>query len=158
MIKSRMRMECGTNAAEERVMFNKQRNNNENTILSWIITVIMLGVAWPIGLFMLFFVLIYSILPNRRQLIWQQLPGAAFTTAGWLIFSYVYSLYIDHVADFSYVYGSLTAIILLMLWLYICMNIVLLGAELNRILSEKRAARRRKDAEVPAQETTSSGD
>ena len=120
--------------------------------------IILFRTGLSIGLFMLFFVLIYSILPNRRQPIWQQLPGAAFTTAGWLIFSYVYSLYIDHVADFSYVYGSLTAIILLMLWLYICMNIVLLGAELNRILSEKRAARRRKDAEGPAQETTSSGD
>ncbi len=106
--------------------------------------IIVFRTGLSIGLFMLFFVLIYTILPNKRLPFWQQIPGAAFTTVGWLIFSYVYSLYIDHVANFSYVYGSLTAIILLMLWLYICMNIVLLGAELNKMISQWRAGRKEK--------------
>ena len=50
-------------------MFNKQRNNNENTVLSWIITVIMLGVAWPIGLFLLFRMLTVGSItsPKKRQ-------------------------------------------------------------------------------------------
>ena len=62
-------MECGTNAVEERVMFNKQRNNNENPVLSWIITVVMLGVAWPIGLFLLFRMLTVGSItsPKKRQ-------------------------------------------------------------------------------------------
>lgn len=50
-------------------MFNKQRNNNENIVLSWIITVIMLGVAWPIGLFLLFRMLTVGSItsPKKRQ-------------------------------------------------------------------------------------------
>ena len=50
-------------------MFNKQRNNNENTIFSWIITVVMLGVAWPIGLFLLFRMLTVGSItsPKKRQ-------------------------------------------------------------------------------------------
>ncbi len=106
--------------------------------------IILFRTGLSITLFMLFFVLIYTILPNKKLSFWKQIPGAAFTTFGWLIFSYVYSLYIDHVANFSYIYGSLTAIILLMLWLYICMNIVLLGAELNKML-EDRSIRRQSD-------------
>ena len=57
------------------------RKPDENVLFSWIFTVIMLGVAWPIGLFMLFFVLIYSILPNRRQPICR----ASWMTCGWLL-------------------------------------------------------------------------
>ncbi len=111
--------------------------------------IILFRTSLSIALFMLFFVFIYTILPNKRQSFWRQIPGAAFTTFGWMIFSYVYSLYIDHVADFSYIYGSLTAIILLMLWLYICMNIVLLGAEINYMLEEN--AKRKQ--ELPEKET-----
>ena len=108
--------------------------------------IILFRTGLSIALFMLFFVLIYTILPNQKLSFWKQIPGAAFTTAGWMIFSYVYSLYIDYIANFSYIYGSLTAIILLMLWLYICMNIVFIGAELNKMLAEMPRAEKREDA------------
>ena len=98
--------------------------------------IILFRTGLSIALFLLFFVLIYTILPNKKLSFLKQIPGAAFTALGWLIFSYVYSLYVDHIANFSYIYGSLTALILLMLWLYICMNIVLLGAELNKMLDD----------------------
>lgn len=50
-------------------MFNKQRNYNENPVFSWIITVVMLGVAWPIGLFLLFRMLTVGSItsPKKRQ-------------------------------------------------------------------------------------------
>ena len=98
--------------------------------------IILFRTGLSIALFLLFFVLIYTILPNKKLSFLKQIPVAAFTALGWLIFSYVYSLYVDHIANFSYIYGSLTALILLMLWLYICMNIVLLGAELNKMLDD----------------------
>ncbi|MCI9486632.1 MAG: YihY/virulence factor BrkB family protein [Lachnospiraceae bacterium] len=104
--------------------------------------VILFRTGLSVALFMLFFVLIYAILPNKHLSFRKQIPGAAFTTFGWLIFSYVYSLYIDHIANFSYIYGSLTAIIFLMLWLYICMNIVLLGAEVNKLFEAYTNPRR----------------
>ena len=66
------------------------------------------------------------------------LPGAVLAAAGWVIFSWLYSLYIDNYADYSYVYGSLAAVVLLMLWLYFCMVIFLCGAEINKLLLLRR--------------------
>lgn len=63
-----------------------------------------------------------------------QLPGAAFAALGWLIFSYLFSLYVTYFPSASYIYGSLTAVVLLMLWLYSCMIILLLGAEINKFI------------------------
>lgn len=66
------------------------------------------------------------------------LPGAVFSGGGWVIFSWLYSLYIDYFANYSYVYGSLAAAVFLMLWLYFCMIIFLSGAEINKHLLLKR--------------------
>lgn len=61
------------------------------------------------------------------------LPGAVFSTAGWIVFSWGYSLYIAHFPSASTVYGGLAAVCLIMLWLYFCMMILLLGAEVNKL-------------------------
>lgn len=86
-------------------------------------------------LFTLFFALLYMILPNEKTKFWYELPGAIFTSAGWLLFSYLFSYYIDHMSNFSYTYGSLAAIVICMLWLYFCMYIFFIGAEINGVLS-----------------------
>jgi len=59
-------------------------------------------------------------------------PGAVFAAAGWVIFSKGYSLYLRFFPRASYVYGSIGAICLLMLWFYFCMIILFLGAEVNK--------------------------
>ena len=61
-----------------------------------------------------------------------QLVGAAATAVGWLGFSYVFSIYIMHYSRYSFLYGSLAAIVLLMLWVYFCVYMLLIGAELNK--------------------------
>ena len=66
-------------------------------------------------------------------------PGAVFASVGWTLFSYGYSLYITHFPSASYIYGSLAAVCLIMLWLYFCMIILLLGAEVNKIFAEKNS-------------------
>ncbi len=63
-----------------------------------------------------------------------QFPGALLAAAGWVLFSTGFSLYLTNFAKYSYIYGSLAAIIFLMLWLYICMWLLFLGAEINRLL------------------------
>lgn len=63
-----------------------------------------------------------------------QLPGAVFASAGWMLFSYFYSLYLEYFPSASYIYGSLAALMLLMFWLYSCMIILLAGAEINKLL------------------------
>ncbi len=86
----------------------------------------------------LFFLLMYLIIPNRKSSILRELPGAILTAGGWLLFSFLFSYYIDHMGTFSYTYGSLTALAVCMLWLYFCMYILFIGAEVNMILSHPR--------------------
>lgn len=73
---------------------------------------------------------------SRRKKILHQLWGAVFTTVGWAVFSVIFSAYIENYANYSYVYGSLAAIVLMMLWLYSMMIIFLLGAELNVLVGK----------------------
>ena len=79
----------------------------------------------------LVFLVLYRYLPNRRASLKSQVPGAFFTAVAWSAFSYLFSLYFTFFPDFSIMYGSLSTLILVMLWLYFCMNLLLYGAEVN---------------------------
>ena len=79
------------------------------------------------------FMLLYSVLPCGKSYFRSQLPGALFSSTSWLVFSWVFSLYIMYSGSFN-MYGSLTAIIIVMLWLYFGCYIFLTGAYLNRYL------------------------
>ena len=79
--------------------------------------------------------LIYTYVPGGRRTLRSQLPGTIFATAGWLIFSRVFSFYILHFWRLSYIYGSLTAVILVILWLFVIINLIFLGAGLNAELN-----------------------
>lgn len=90
-----------------------------------------------IVLFLFVFIGLYTILPKKKQNPRQQVPGAIFTAIGWLLFSYAFSLYFSNFSSFSYMYGSLTAIVLLMLWLYFSICILFIGAEINYFLENR---------------------
>ena len=92
----------------------------------------------------LFFMLLYRVLPSQKLSFKAQLPGALFAAVGWLLFSFAFSLYIDNFANYSFIYGSLTAVVLLLLWLYACMVILLLGAEINAYLLRRRLTGRKR--------------
>ena len=80
------------------------------------------------------FTLLYMVLPNGRNRFSDSLPGALLASSGWLVFSDLYSIYVEHFATLSNVYGSVYALALSMLWLYFCMAIVFYGGVLNRLL------------------------
>ena len=84
-----------------------------------------------------FSLMIYKFLPNRRDKFRYQLPGAMFSAVGWMIISWIFSVYLDVFKGFSSMYGSLTTIVLIMLWMYFCMYCILLGGELNVLLNGK---------------------
>lgn len=84
-----------------------------------------------------FSLLIYKFLPNRKDRFVKQLPGAVFAAIGWMVISWVFSVYVDIFQGFSSMYGSLTTIVLIMLWLYFCMYSILLGGEFNKLLGDK---------------------
>lgn len=89
-------------------------------------------------LFLFAFLTLYTVLPRKKLNPWHQLPGAVFATICWMLFSYAFSLYFTHFSNYSYMYGSLTAIVLLMLWLYFCICILFIGAEINYHLANPR--------------------
>lgn len=80
------------------------------------------------------FTLIYRFMSGGSLTLSQQMPGAALTSVGWFVFSYAFSIYVDEFSGFSNMYGSLTTIVLIMLWLYFGMYITLIGAEVNQLL------------------------
>ena len=73
-------------------------------------------------------------LPNQQLRLREVVPGAVLASSGWLIFSNLYCVYVEHFAHLSNVYGSVYAVALSMLWLYCCISIVFYGGVLNRIL------------------------
>ena len=84
-----------------------------------------------IGILTILFLLCFSLLPCKKHRFREQLPGALFSAVLWTGFSYLFSFYVDKFNPFS-MYGSLTAIIVLLFWLYACMYLVFVGANINK--------------------------
>jgi len=74
---------------------------------------------------------LYTFVPVRKHSLRSQVPGALFSTVGWILSSYLFSIYFNNFSNYSYMYGSLTAVVVMMLWMYICICILLIGAEIN---------------------------
>uniref|UniRef100_UPI004055EB2B YihY/virulence factor BrkB family protein n=1 Tax=Acetatifactor sp. TaxID=1872090 RepID=UPI004055EB2B len=82
------------------------------------------------------FAMIYAYIPNIKLKFKEQLTGAMFTAVVWSVFSWGFSIYVDSGRAVS-VYGSLSIIVIIMLWMYFCMYIFLVGAYMNRYFTEK---------------------
>jgi membrane protein len=83
----------------------------------------------------LFFALVYKALPNRDAKYLQMIPSALAASLAWMIFSAGLGIYVNYFGGFS-MYGSLSVIVLLMFWIYVCMYIFLVCAELSPVLWE----------------------
>ena len=86
---------------------------------------------WEYIILFFIFWLMYKYVPNHKVQFKTQIPGALFAALGWFLLSYIFSIYLRIFINFSAVYGNLTSLILLMLWVYWCMFIILVGAEIN---------------------------
>ena len=87
-----------------------------------------------IVLLILFFLLIYMNVPNRRSKIRYEFFGSLFSAIAWLVYSWAFSFYISNFANYSVTYGSLATVVIFILWLYGTMNIIFVGAEMNVVL------------------------
>ena len=65
-------------------------------------------------------------------------PGLLTSMAVWLVLSMLFSLYVERVSNYSLIYGSNGTIIVLLLWLYLTATMLILGAEINALLLERR--------------------
>lgn len=95
-----------------------------------------------------FSLLLYKFLPNRKIKILRELPGAIFSAIGWMVVSWVFSIYLTIFDGFSSMYGSLTTIVILMLWLYFCMYSILLGGEVNKLIYDKMHEREKQTKDM----------
>lgn len=83
------------------------------------------------GILILLFAGIYAYVPDRKQRFKEQIPGAVFSSVGWSILSWGISMYLYYGNPYG-IYGSLSVIIVVLLWMYFCMYIILVGAYLNK--------------------------
>ncbi len=87
------------------------------------------------------FALIMRYGPDRRPAKWRWLsPGAIIATTLWMASSFGFSLYVAFVTNYSATYGSLSAVVVFLLWLYLSAYGALLGAVVNAELERQTAA------------------
>ncbi len=99
--------------------------------LRWIVAVVVLFAG--IGL-------LYRFGPNRRpaRVDWLS-PGAVFSVVFWVILSVGFSYYVANFGNYNQVYGSIGAVIAMLVWLWISSFIVLCGAALNAQIELRRS-------------------
>ncbi len=88
--------------------------------------------------FILGFMTLYLFGPDQKMRPGEVWQGSALSTLGFSISSYLYSLYLSHFSDYSTTYGSLGAVIGLLMWLYLLCFFLLVGAELNHLARKNK--------------------
>ena len=83
------------------------------------------------------FTAMFMALPNRKNKFSDSFPGAVLASFGWLLFSNLFSIYVEYFSSYASIYGSVYAIALSMLWLYFCLCLVFCGGALNRLLMKE---------------------
>ena len=97
---------------------------------------------WVMIAFIFVFLMLFNrVVPNLHLKFREVWPGALFSLVAWILVSWAFSFYVDNLARYSVLYGSLGAIIVPMLWLYIVSMILLMGPQLNHTLVVMRLYR-----------------
>ena len=85
-----------------------------------------------VGYFALFF--LYAMAQDPRPH-WRDLwPGTLASLAGWVILNWAYAFYVNNIAQYSALYGSIGAVIVLLVWLNLSAIVLIMGAEMNGVL------------------------
>lgn len=84
------------------------------------------------------FTVMYKKMPNKDLTYRSCLPGGVLASIGWLIFSDLFSYYVENIQRYSVIFGSVYAVALAMLWLYCCVSIVFYGGLWNSWLQNRK--------------------
>lgn len=98
-------------------------------MLRWVFTSIV---------FFIVFLFLYKLAPNLKVQFREAFWGALFTTVAWQLSSLVFSYYVSNLGNYSATYGSLGAVITLMIWFYLSAFIVIVGGILNATISKMK--------------------
>lgn len=88
---------------------------------------------YPFAMFIIFFniKIIYTIAPDNKIYSRTTTKGAIFTTISWTIATVIFSYYIKHFSNYGFFYGSVSNIIILILWVYLLSYILVIGIAIN---------------------------
>lgn len=98
------------------------------------------GILTEIGFILVTFIIflfLYKFMPKSKRSFKSQISGAIFGALALNVISFVFSKFLDIFKGFSITYGSLTTLMLVMMWTYACFYMIFLGAELNKIINNK---------------------
>jgi membrane protein len=111
-------------------------------------------VIWPV-LFLLIFsacALIYYVAPDVEQRVRWISPGTLGATLLWLLFTLIYSIYVNNFASYDSIYGQLAGIVVLMAYFYSASFILLLGGEMNHVIETSQPAGKDPGERAPGDE------
>ena len=83
------------------------------------------------------FTAMFMALPNRKNKFSDSFPGAVLASLGWLLFSNLFSFYVEYFSGYASIYGSVYTVALSMLWLYFCLCLLFCGGALNKLLMKE---------------------
>ncbi|HAE91484.1 YihY/virulence factor BrkB family protein [Tissierella praeacuta] len=95
---------------------------------------VIISLCSMIFIFTLLYRFVPSIKNSNKISLKHSLPGAIFTSLGWIITSTIFSYYVNNFGNYGKTYGSLGGIIVLLIWLYISSIIIIMGGEINATL------------------------
>lgn len=104
--------------------------------ISWLFSIVR--IVLPFIIVLLAFMVLYTLAPNVKIKISSVIPGAVFATIVFIVGSFLFGYYVSNFSNYSKTYGSIAGIIILMLWLYITGFIIIIGAEINAIIHQRK--------------------
>lgn len=87
------------------------------------------------------FTAMYHYAPSKKLKFTEVIPGAIFSSVGWVISSQIFAFYVNNFTNYANIYGGLGGIMALLLWLYITSMVILIGGEINGLKNLKKSKR-----------------
>lgn len=120
----------------------------EKFIISRLDHPLIINIFWYAGRYsiilivmFIIFLFLYNVTPCKR-LGWKEvMPGAIFTTIGWIVTSLIFTFYVNNFNNYAKIYGGLSAVFAIMIWLFISSLTLLVGGELNAYIIEYKKNR-----------------
>ena len=84
---------------------------------------------------------LYMLAQGQRRPMREVVPGVIVSLVAWMVLSLAFSYYVEHLAHYTELYGSIAAIVVAMLWLYISGTVLIMGAEFSAVIQERKQKR-----------------
>ena len=92
--------------------------------------------------------ILYAMSQDRRQPALYIVPGTLCALVAWMLLSMGFSFYVENFANYSVIYGTLGAVIVLLIWLFLSAATLIMGAEVNGMIQEWHQNRRQQPDET----------